>query len=132
MTDPETFSEKYFVLDNIIPSSSSLTEEDYLLCRGHIGAFSFSDKKWGYFDVNFIEPIEFDRTIYTSSLMLGEKWKNMLLSLVRMQYAKSGQFFGDIIRGKAEGLVFLLHGEPGVGKTMTAGSSSPAKLRATS
>lgn len=29
----------------------------------------------------------------------------------------------DLIRGKGEGLTFLLHGKPGVGKTYTAGRS---------
>lgn len=30
----------------------------------------------------------------------------------------------DFIRGKGEGLIFLLHGKPGVGKTYTAGEPS--------
>jgi DNA polymerase III delta prime subunit len=29
--------------------------------------------------------------------------------------------FDDMIKGKGKGMVFLLHGEPGVGKTLTAG-----------
>ena len=29
----------------------------------------------------------------------------------------------DLIRGKGQGLIFLLHGRPGVGKTFTAGSN---------
>lgn len=29
----------------------------------------------------------------------------------------------DFVKGKGEGLIFLLHGKPGVGKTYTAGMS---------
>jgi signal recognition particle GTPase len=31
----------------------------------------------------------------------------------------------DFVKGKGEGLIFLLHGKPGVGKTYTAGRISP-------
>lgn len=30
----------------------------------------------------------------------------------------------DFVKGKGEGLIFLLHGKPGVGKTYTAGELS--------
>lgn len=33
----------------------------------------------------------------------------------------------DFIKGKGSGLIFLLHGKPGVGKTATAGKSVPSR-----
>jgi len=34
-----------------------------------------------------------------------------------------GMWAADFVRGKGSGLIFLLHGRPGVGKTCTAGKS---------
>jgi hypothetical protein len=31
----------------------------------------------------------------------------------------------DFVKGKGQGLIFLLHGKPGVGKTCTAGTAPP-------
>ena len=130
MTDSETFYaglDNIAALDDLISFTSNLTEEQYLICRGHIGGFSFNEKKWEFFNVDDIELIEFNEKIFSSSLMLEDRYKNILLSLIRMQSVKSEESFHDIIKGKGNGVVFLLHGEPGVGKTMTAGSylSSP-------
>lgn len=123
MTDEATFSKSIpFSLETSIPFTTSLTDEDYLICRSHVRAYSFTEAKWGYFDVDLIEPIEFDTTVFKSSLMLEEKYKSTLLSLVRMQEVSPEVSFKDVIGGKGQGLVFLLHGEPGAGKTMTAGS----------
>lgn len=38
---------------------------------------------------------------------------------------KKPQWAADFIRGKGSGLIFLLHGPPGVGKTCTAGEFAP-------
>jgi ATP-dependent 26S proteasome regulatory subunit len=42
----------------------------------------------------------------------------MIYSLVDVQ--KSVEKMNDIIRGKGNGLIILLHGSPGTGKTLTA------------
>ncbi|KAL9625862.1 MAG: hypothetical protein Q9160_000182 [Pyrenula sp. 1 TL-2023] len=39
-----------------------------------------------------------------------------------MAHVKQQSHFDDIIKGKGKGLVFLLHGPPGLGKTLTAES----------
>jgi hypothetical protein len=44
----------------------------------------------------------------------------MISSLVDMNEGDNIHF-DDWIRGKGKGIIFLLHGEPGVGKTYTAG-----------
>lgn len=36
------------------------------------------------------------------------------------------EWSADIIEGKGEGQIFLLHGRPGVGKTLTAGKEKPS------
>jgi len=44
----------------------------------------------------------------------------MVHSLVKI-HADERLQFDDHIQGKGKGMIFLLHGEPGVGKTLTAG-----------
>jgi len=52
-------------------------------------------------------------------LVLGSKQKKLIHSLVR-QHAKKETNFDDIIKGKGQGLIGLLAGTPGCGKTLTA------------
>lgn len=56
------------------------------------------------------------------SLALPDEQKTMLSSLVRAHTAELQ--FDDLVKGKGKGLIFLLHGEPGVGKTLTAGKDA--------
>ena len=53
------------------------------------------------------------------NLVLGPKQKKLILSLVR-QHAKKETGFDDLIKGKGQGLIGLLAGTPGCGKTLTA------------
>lgn len=39
----------------------------------------------------------------------------------RGQHIDHDAWAADFVRGKGSGLIFLLHGKPGVGKTVTAG-----------
>ena len=55
-----------------------------------------------------------------ASLGLPTDTKKTLSSLVRLQEGNSPQF-DDLLVGKGKGLIILLHGPPGVGKTFTAG-----------
>ncbi|KAF5698702.1 P-loop containing protein [Fusarium mundagurra] len=105
---------------NSIPTSWVFTDNDYLICHSHVAGYTFNERQWGYFSIDLLQNIDFDTATFESSLMLPDKHKNVLLSLVRMQTDHSNLAFSDIIKGKGKGLVFLLHGEPGVGKTMTA------------
>ncbi|SCV36180.1 uncharacterized protein FFB14_05953 [Fusarium fujikuroi] len=119
MLDSEHFHSTEDV-ESSIPTSWVFTDNDYLICHSHVGGYAFNERQWGYFDIDSLQNIDFDTTTFESSLMLPDKHKNTLLSLVRMQTDHSNLAFNDIIKGKGKGLVFLLHGEPGVGKTMTA------------
>lgn len=53
------------------------------------------------------------------NLVLGSKQKKLIHCLVR-QHAKKKTGFDDIIKGKGQGLIGLLAGTPGCGKTLTA------------
>ena len=51
-------------------------------------------------------------------LVLDIKTKEMIYALVDVQ--TSTRKMDDIITGKGNGLIILLHGSPGTGKTLTA------------
>ncbi|KEZ43298.1 hypothetical protein SAPIO_CDS4742 [Scedosporium apiospermum] len=125
MVDPEMYHEKksFEPVGNPIPVTAALEEEHYLICSGHIGGYSLAEREWRLLEVERLEPVDFDKNSFKNSLILETKYKNALLSLIQMQSAKCKDRFRDVIRGKGDGVVFLLHGEPGVGKTMTAGLS---------
>lgn len=55
-----------------------------------------------------------------SHLIIRENKKKLILSLVS-EHGSEDDDSDDHITGKGKGLVFLLHGPPGVGRTLTAG-----------
>jgi hypothetical protein len=96
-----------------------LKEEDYLMCHYLIPGFSLVDKRWCLFQVDLIKDVDYNTEAF-EALMLEEEQKQMILSLVRV-HADERLLFDDVIKGKGRGMIFLLHGVPGVGKTLTAG-----------
>ncbi|KAF2193260.1 P-loop containing nucleoside triphosphate hydrolase protein [Zopfia rhizophila CBS 207.26] len=97
-----------------------LSDEDILICHYQIPGFSLVNKRWCYFEVDKIQDIEFNSGAF-EALMLSQEEKHMINSLVKVHTDK-GMHFDDVIRGKGKGMVFLLHGTTGVGKTLTAES----------
>lgn len=96
-----------------------MTEEELMLCAGYVAGYSLEKKKWGWFKVDSIQDVNFNENAW-DSLIFKETQKTMLLSLVKV-HANEGSEFDDVIKGKGKGLVVLLHGDPGTGKTLTAG-----------
>ncbi|KAK4199253.1 P-loop containing nucleoside triphosphate hydrolase protein [Triangularia verruculosa] len=99
---------------------TSMTEEDYLICSDEIAGYSLNERKWGFFKVDLIQEVEFDDDAF-EQLMIDERAKRQLLSLVRV-HENETLHFDDFIKGKGKGMIFLLHGDPGVGKTLAAES----------
>ena len=96
-----------------------MEDDEYIICHNMIPGFALNEKKWGFFDVDLIEDVELNVDAW-NSLMIKEHQKRMILSLVQV-HEDQRLDFDDVIKGKGKGMVFLLHGEPGVGKTLTAG-----------
>lgn len=91
-----------------------------------LGCFDLTKhRKWGLCVVENILDIEFNDDAFTyltltETLNIGEKTlqiKNFVKDLVK---SKKLVDFDDMIEGKSCGMIFLLHGPPGVGKTLTA------------
>ena len=87
-----------------------------IFCWPALVGFSFSAKAWGHVLVSGLAPIEFQDSAF-DQLVLAEDRKQLIRALVRFGGENTGE---DIVGGKRGGSVFLLHGPPGVGKTLTA------------
>lgn len=68
-----------------------------------------------------IEPVKFDEEAFRN-LVMNEQKKQLLEALVLVQTNRSQNRVPDVIEGKGNGLILLLHGPPGTGKTLTAES----------
>ena len=80
--------------------------------------FSFDAKSWGVVMVAGLRPVTFNEEAF-ARLVLPPARKQLIQALVRSH--GGGSHGGlDIIAGKGEGTIFLLHGPPGCGKTLTA------------
>lgn len=112
-----------------MPTRSPLTpekmsEEQLLMCSPTVLGFSFGDKMWVEFAIDSIHEIIFNTGAF-DSLVLPESQKSIVRALVenhtgKGKTEKKRPGIDDIIRGKGQGLVAVLHGRPGVGKTLTA------------
>jgi hypothetical protein len=55
------------------------------------------------------------------NLVMDDRRLKILKSLAESFAMRSEMWTADFVEGKGNGLIFLLHGAPGVGKTFTAG-----------
>ncbi|KAI9240656.1 MAG: P-loop containing nucleoside triphosphate hydrolase protein [Podila humilis] len=94
----------------------SVPEEMAIFCWPAVVGFSFSAKAWGHVLTSGLDPIAFHDQAFDQLVLPAER-KMLIRALVRFGGEDNTQ---DIIGGKRGGSVFLLHGPPGVGKTLTA------------
>jgi len=78
--------------------------------------FSLTSKSWGDVIIDGLTNITFNPEVF-DLLVLPHARKRMIKALVK-HTSVSG--FHDLVEGKGEGTCFLLHGQPGTGKTLTA------------
>ncbi|KXH40497.1 ATPase [Colletotrichum nymphaeae SA-01] len=101
-----------------IPPTAKPDELVLMLCSRDVTAFSLREKRWGWYNVVDLEPVQFAVDAW-KRLVLKAEYKEVIWAMVKSYLAHSTNFH-DLVDGKGEGLVILLHGPPGVGKTLTA------------
>ena len=108
------------------------TPDQLLLCPSRILGYSTRAKIWGQFNVDRISDVpDPSITLFKDKLQLDPNLKDMIQALVEEHGARGGQNdpnrvkVKDVVEDKGKGLVLLLHGPPGVGKTVRSQSSLP-------
>lgn len=96
-----------------------LTDEGRLICSSLVRGFSFAEKLWLEFSVDQLSSIHWNEKCF-DQLVLPTTQKHLVQALVSEHTLASENAFDDVIKGKGRGLIFVLHGPPGVGKTLTA------------
>lgn len=100
------------------PLDIQLTDEHYMFSTQMLRGYSLKAKKWMQFFIDNVQSIKWDNRAF-ESLVLPAAQKKLVLALSKTQGATMNSF-DDIISGKGKGMILLLSGPPGVGKTLTA------------
>ncbi|KAI4714377.1 hypothetical protein J4E89_000056 [Alternaria sp. Ai002NY15] len=105
------------------------TGEDLALLPRRMFAYAVWDRKFVHIDSRYLKPVRQqgkEGEAFTD-LQIEDKNKRLIESLLKSHFRKKKDeqegtevLSQDLIRGKGRGIVILLHGEPGVGKTATA------------
>ena len=100
------------------PDIPPLTEEQCMITTSLARGFSFSEKEFFDFFIDKLQPVDWNPNCF-DELVLPKTQKELVKALVATHVQDSFKF-DDIVKGKGKGLILVLHGPPGVGKTLTA------------
>lgn len=111
--------------DILLVDREPLTDEQCMLATPICRGFSFTEKLFLEFFVDLLNPIEWNESCF-EQLVLPSSQKELVQALVAEHTQRSAKArgekgsFDDIVKNKGLGLILVLHGPPGVGKTLTA------------
>ncbi|KAI0854214.1 P-loop containing nucleoside triphosphate hydrolase protein [Daldinia vernicosa] len=98
-----------------------------MYCPPYTLGYSLGRKQWCRFYIDFIRDVQWDANAW-DSLILPDKEKHLLRALISSHaYSKKPR---DTMQQKGKGLVILLHGTPGSGKTLTAETAAEGSKKA--
>ncbi|KAJ5726047.1 uncharacterized protein N7483_007404 [Penicillium malachiteum] len=106
--------------------AEDLNQDQKALLPFKVYGFVLRSRKWATFDIESISDVQY--TDGWQNLVINESIKETVLAMVENHESVPNKNDGrgrslpsvDLIQGKGKGLIILLHGEPGVGKTSTA------------
>ncbi|RWA06679.1 hypothetical protein EKO27_g8426 [Xylaria grammica] len=106
--------------------ANQLGEDHMVLLPPKVYGFVLRTRKWASFDIDLLAEVEYKNG--WDRLVIQPEIKHMILALVETHEKPNGEegrekrklTSMDLVGGKGNGLIILLHGEPGVGKTSTA------------
>lgn len=95
-----------------------LTPYHQMLCTDRVRGYSLKRKLWLDFFVDFVSDITWNTDAF-DHLILPEDQKDLILGFAESK-VQNRDTNDDVIQGKGRGVIILLYGPPGVGKTLTA------------
>ena len=95
-----------------------LTKRQKIISNSEVRGYSFTKKLWLYFQLCHIKDIEWNERAF-DCLVLPDNQKELILGFTEA-HGKHGDSFDDFVVGKGKGIILLLCGPPGVGKTLSA------------
>lgn len=116
---------KPYLLESV-DSPEQLTPDHKILLPPCVYGFVLRTRKWATFDIDLISAPEYGTG--WNQLVINNDTKDTVLALVDNHERPRDSVASDLgvlspvdlVQGKGKGLIILLHGEPGVGKTSTA------------
>ncbi|KAF4637186.1 hypothetical protein G7Y89_g892 [Cudoniella acicularis] len=113
-----------------------LEVEDLILLPRRVVGYAFRERKFVMLDIEASQDVPTPQNVFRD-LKIDPDHKRMVKSLVKTHFEKQNMqrrkpnigLNQDLIRGKGSGLVILLHGVPGVGKTATAEAVAQANKK---
>ncbi|KAI1358256.1 P-loop containing nucleoside triphosphate hydrolase protein [Xylaria arbuscula] len=100
--------------------TNHVSSAEKMILKPTLYGFSFKEKIWGEFPESSITDVEWNESAI-NSLVLAHDRKEFIQVLVKARSSgNTAAGFDDFIHNKGKGLLELLAGPPGVGKTMTA------------
>ncbi|RGP68713.1 aaa family atpase [Fusarium sporotrichioides] len=116
-------------LEDLPRDGEGLSDEELIVMTYRVFGFVLRSRKWAQLDLTFLRYENADaRNLSVNAfqrLELPKGHREMVKSLVIQHFRSKQTSFTkdeqtDLIKGKGKGLIMLLHGAPGVGKTTTA------------
>lgn len=102
-------------------TSNELSDAERLIATPVLRGYALKEKKWLEFFVGNVSDITWNSRAF-ESLVLPERQHHLkkLILAVAKSSSKKLDDFDDVVQGKGRGVIMLLSGPPGVGKTLTA------------
>ncbi|KAF4308463.1 Multicopper oxidase type 1 [Botryosphaeria dothidea] len=101
-----------------MPEDKFLNDDRLLLASHVIYGCNLKSKAWVSLFIDIAKDVPWNYDAF-DRLVLPGKYKELMLAFVESQ-ATNRDVFDDVIEGKGQGIIMLLHGAPGLGKTLTA------------
>ncbi|THX66131.1 hypothetical protein D6D08_07458 [Aureobasidium pullulans] len=109
------------------PIQTLESDDDLVLLPSRVMGYSYRDRTFNAFNIDRLEPVTAKSEGF-DGLALPKGHQMMVEALVKEHFIKKEAYEKhgrsapgmDMISGKGRGLIMLLHGYPGVGKTSTA------------
>ncbi|KAI1392918.1 P-loop containing nucleoside triphosphate hydrolase protein [Hypoxylon trugodes] len=95
-----------------------MTDEECILAVPRVKGFDLRTKQWCYFNVDELQETSWNDASY-DNLVLPVDEKELLMSFADKERVREAGF-DDFVKNKGKGVIILLYGPAGVGKTLTA------------